>query len=91
MSNLIYPYECKTLAELTENKQEYLELKELEDNFFSQEVYISFRECRLFKYTRISYEINPFDETYDSLRIYETRPACSLDDQDQDQNKYQEF
>jgi len=90
MSNLIYPYECKTLAELTENKQEYLELKELEDKFFAHESYISeYPLC----YTRISYEMNPFDETYDSLRIYETRPACSLDDQDQDQdqNKYQEF
>lgn len=83
-----YPYECKTLLELTENKQEYLDLERLENDFFNQE---TLETSGSFFYTRISYEMDPFDETYDSLRIYETRPACSLDYQDQDQNQYQEF
>jgi hypothetical protein len=82
-----YPYECKTLIELTENKQEYLGLEKLENDFFNQETLDTSRAP--FFYTRISYEMDPFDETYNSLRIYQTRPVCFLDEQDQNQN--QEF
>lgn len=73
--------------ELTENKQEYLGLEKLENNFFDQETLGT--SGAPFFYTRISYEMDPFDETYNSLRIYQTRPVCFLDEQDQDQN--QEF
>lgn len=83
-----YPYECKTLKELDSNKQEYLGLEKLENDFFDQE---TLETSGPFFYTRISYEMDPFDETYNSLRIYQTRPVCFLDEQDQDQDQYQEF
>lgn len=85
-----YPYECKTLEEQYSNKQEYIELEKLEEDFFAKNYQQIAIESPFF-YTRISYEMNPFDETYDSLRIYQTRPVCFLADLKQKQNQYEEF
>lgn len=68
-----YPYICQALQEFINNKQEYLELQELQQDLTCDS------PNHILVYTRISYEMGDYyASNYDSLITYKTRPACVL-------------